>query len=435
MLKIVFYLILMIPLLFNMWLLCNSIIISSMIFILFCKKDLLSLSMFLSIDNVSYSLVLLSMWLSFLMILSSPHYKNNYLNYFLFMVILLMIFLILSFMSMNMIMFYVFFESSLIPTLIIIMGWGYQPERLWASYYLLFYTLFASLPMLMSILYLYKMKMTNIMMMMIDINENIFIYLSMILAFLVKMPLFMFHFWLPKAHVEAPISGSMILAGVLLKLGGYGLIRMQNIMPLMFYKYGFFWISVSLFGSIMISILCMIQVDMKSMIAYSSVAHMGLVISGIMTMNLWGLVGSYYMMIGHGLCSSSLFCLANISYERMGSRSILINSGMLTLMPSMTLMWFLMCASNMSCPPTINLAGEILIINSLVSWNSLTMFMLSISSFLSACYSLYMYSYTQHGCFYSGSFSSSSGYVREFMLVMLHWIPLNLIILKLGIMM
>nr|AWV84402.1 NADH dehydrogenase subunit 4 [Tettigades dumfriesi] len=434
MLKLIFYSFLMIPLLFNMWLLCNSIIALSMIFILLYSKDLFSPSIFFNIDSVSYSLILLSVWLSFLMILSSPHYKSNYLNYFSLMVVFLMISLIISFMSMDLMVFYIFFESSLIPTLIIIMGWGYQPERLWASYYLLFYTLFASLPMLMSILYLYKMNATNIMLL-INISQNIFIYLGMVLAFLIKMPLFMFHFWLPSAHVEAPISGSMILAGVLLKLGGYGLIRMQNIMPLMFYSYGYIWISSSLIGAVMISILCMVQVDMKSMIAYSSVAHMGLVISGIMTMNMWGLTGSYYMMIGHGLCSSSLFCLANISYERMSSRSILINKGMLTFMPSMTLMWFLMCAGNMSCPPTINLVGEILIINSLVAWNFLTMFLLSLSSFLAACYSLYMFSYTQHGCFYSGSFSFSSGYVREFMLIMLHWIPLNFIVLKLSIMM
>nr|AWV84298.1 NADH dehydrogenase subunit 4 [Babras sonorivox] len=434
MLKLIFYSILLIPLMFNMWIMSNSTIILAFIFMLIYSKDSFSLGLYLNVDSVSYSLVLLSIWLSFLMILSSPNYKNNYLIYFLTMVILLMIFLILSFLSMNLMLFYIFFESSLIPTLIIIMGWGYQPERLWAGYYLMFYTLLASLPMMLTILYLYKMNMTNIMILM-NLNCNIYIYLGMTLAFLIKMPLFMFHFWLPKAHVEAPISGSMILAGVLLKLGGYGLIRMQKVIPLMFNNFSFIWISLSLVGTTMISILCMVQVDMKSMIAYSSVAHMGLVIGGIMTMNSWGLLGSYYMMVGHGLCSSSLFCLANISYERMSSRSILINSGMLTFMPSMTLMWFLMCASNMSCPPTINLAGEILIINSLISWNSMTMVLLSMSSFMAACYSLYLFSYTQHGLFYSGSFSFSSGQVREFKLIMLHWIPLNLMILKLDIMM
>nr|AWV83791.1 NADH dehydrogenase subunit 4 [Okanagana rimosa] len=434
MLKTILFSILLIPLIFNTWLVCNSIIMLFMIFILFFSKDLMMASYLLCTDSLSYSLIILSIWLSFLMIISSPSYKNNYLKYFLSMIILLMILLIISFSSMNLMMFYIFFESSLIPTLIIITGWGYQPERLLAGYYLLFYTLFASLPMLLSIMYLYKMNMTNIMIFMM-IEQNIFIYFGMMLAFLVKMPLFMFHFWLPKAHVEAPISGSMILAGVLLKLGGYGLIRMQFIMPLMFYNYGFIWISISMFGTLMISILCMVQVDLKSMIAYSSIAHMGLVISGIMTMNLWGLIGSYYMMIGHGLCSSGLFCLSNISYQRMSSRSILINKGMLVFMPSMTMMWFLMCASNMSCPPTINIAGEILIINSLMMWNSLMMILLSISSFMSACYSLYLFSYTQHGMFFSGSFSFSSGFTREFILIMMHWIPLNLIILKLNIMM
>nr|AUJ22059.1 NADH dehydrogenase subunit 4 [Chonosia crassipennis] len=434
MLKLIFFSLFLIPMMFNMWLTCNSVAILTFMFILFYNKSFTSPEFFLNVDNVSYSLILLSMWLTFLMILSSPSYKMNYLSYFLFMVILLMILLIISFMSMNLMMFYIFFESSLIPTLIIIMGWGYQPERVWAGYYLMFYTLFASLPMLMAILYLYNMNMTNIMVLM-NTNLNIYIYLGMVLAFLVKMPLFMFHFWLPKAHVEAPISGSMILAGVLLKLGGYGLIRMQSILSSTFFKYGYLWISISLFGALMISLLCMIQVDMKSMIAYSSVAHMGLVIGGIMTMGSWGLSGSYYMMIGHGLCSSGLFCLSNISYERTTSRSILINKGMLTFMPSMTLMWFLMCASNMSCPPTINLAGEIMIINSLIAWDTLTMLFLSLSSFLAACYSLYLFSYTQHGLFFSGTFSFSSGYIREFMLIILHWIPLNLIILDLNIMM
>nr|QBM08167.1 NADH dehydrogenase subunit 4 [Magicicada septendecim] len=433
MLKLILFSLFMIPLLFNMWLLSNMLILLMLFIILFSSKDLVVLSYNMYMDNISYGLIILTVWITFLMINSSPLYKYNNMNLFLFMVLLLMTLLILSFCSYNIMMFYIFFETSLIPTMIIIMGWGYQPERVSASYYLLFYTLFASFPMLISIMYMYSINMNNVMMLMSSNNK--FIYLGMTLAFMIKVPLFMFHFWLPKAHVEAPVSGSMILAGILLKLGTYGLIRVMYIMPMMFANYSFIWISISLMGGIMISLSCMMQIDMKSMIAYSSVAHMSLVIGGIMTMNMWGMVGAYFMMIGHGLCSSALFCLANISYERSGSRSILINKGMLSFMPSMTLMWFLMSSSNISCPPTISLAGEIMILNSLMSWNSLCMIFLSLSSFLSACYSLYLYSHTQHGMIFSGCYSFNSGNVREFFLIMMHWVPLNLIILKLTLLM
>ncbi|YP_010419965.1 NADH dehydrogenase subunit 4 (mitochondrion) [Anopheles nili] len=392
------------------------------------------ISYYFGIDMISYGLILLSFWICSLMLMASEKvfYYNNYEKLFIFMILFLLLMLVLTFSSMSMFMFYLFFEASLIPTLFLILGWGYQPERLQAGIYLLFYTLLASLPLLIGIFYtLYFLNSLSFTLLLnySFMNMNL-LYLSMIFAFLVKMPMFLVHLWLPKAHVEAPVSGSMILAGILLKLGGYGLLRMFSLLQNSGVKYNYWWISISLVGGVLISLVCLRQTDLKALIAYSSVAHMGIVLSGLLTMTYWGLTGSYALMIAHGLCSSGLFCLANISYERMGSRSLLINKGLLNFMPTLSLWWFLLCSGNMAAPPTLNLLGEISLLNSIVAWSWVSMIMLSLLSFFSAAYSLYLFAYSQHGKIYSGVYFFSVGSVREFLLLMLHWLPLNLLILK-----
>nr|QNV11753.1 NADH dehydrogenase subunit 4 [Siphlonurus aestivalis] len=390
---------------------------------------------FMGCDVISFGLILLSFWICALMIMASQSVVkvNYYSSLFLFMILFLMLMLYCTFSSMNLFLFYLFFEGSLIPTLFLILGWGYQPERVQAGMYLLFYTLLASLPLLVAIFYIYN-SLGSLFIPFLT-KDFMFegyslLYLAMIFAFLVKMPMFLVHLWLPKAHVEAPVSGSMILAGVLLKLGGYGLLRVFNLLSGLGVKYNFVWVGISLVGGCLVSFICLRQTDLKALVAYSSVAHMGMVLGGLMTLNYWGICGAFTLMIAHGLCSSGLFCLTNISYERLGSRSLIINKGLMNFMPSMALWWFLLSSANMAAPPTLNLLGEISLLNSLVGWSWISMIMLALLSFFSAAYTLYLYSYSQHGKGFSGVYACASGYTREYLLLFLHWVPLNLLILK-----
>lgn len=384
-------------------------------------------------DIISFGLILLRIWICSLMIIASERlFKLNfYFNFFLFNVIFLLIILYLTFRVLNLLLFYFFFEASLIPTLLLIIGWGYQPERIQAGIYLLFYTLFGSLPLLIGIIYIFNDLNTITIYFLKFFNMNMYLlYISIIFAFLVKIPIYFVHLWLPKAHVEAPVSGSIILAGIILKLGGYGLLRVIIFLQEVNLKLNYIWIIIRLVGGLFIRIKCFCQVDIKSLIAYSSVAHIRIIIGGIIVINYWGFIGSYILIISHGLCSSGIFCLANINYERLHSRSLYINRGMINFIPSMRLWWFLLLSSNIAAPPSLNLLGEISLINRLVRWSNISIILLIIISFFSAGYSLYLYSYIQHGKYFQGLYRFYVGSSREYLLLFLHWFPLNMIILK-----
>nr|ACJ69622.1 NADH dehydrogenase subunit 4 [Venturia canescens] len=377
-------------------------------------------------DLYSWGLSLLSIWILLLMLMSSEVLMNKKnFNLYLYLMYFMLMFLLMCFFSMNMMLFYFFFESSLIPIFLLILGWGFQIERIQASFYMMLYTLFGSMPLFFMIIYIYNKNYT-LEMTMIFINKlNIYIYLMLIMAFLIKLPMYFVHLWLPKAHVEAPITGSMILAGVMLKLGSYGLMRVFLMMMNMCLKFNKFIIIISIMGGLISSFICLCQIDLKMLIAYSSVVHMSVLLSGMMTLFNMGYMGGYMMMISHGLCSSGLFYLLNINYERLNSRSLYINKGMINYLPSLTLMWFLMCSSNLSFPFSLNLFSEIFLFNSLLMWNKLMFVILINFSFFSVLYSLYLFSYSQHGKISNLNLYFKNVKINEFMILFYHWIPLN----------
>nr|QAU53930.1 NADH dehydrogenase subunit 4 [Haemaphysalis longicornis]QTK21818.1 NADH dehydrogenase subunit 4 [Haemaphysalis longicornis]UKG19630.1 NADH dehydrogenase subunit 4 [Haemaphysalis longicornis]UKG19708.1 NADH dehydrogenase subunit 4 [Haemaphysalis longicornis]UKG19721.1 NADH dehydrogenase subunit 4 [Haemaphysalis longicornis] len=386
------------------------------------------ISPFFGIDLMSFMLIMLTIWISFLMLLASTYLGVSNNKNFVFYLSMMMFLLIVCFSVLNLLFFYLFFESVLFPIVMIIFGWGSQPERLQAGFYMLMYTLFGSLPLLVMIL---VFKTSSLMYLFLEyylLEMGIF-FLLMILGFLVKIPVFFFHLWLPKAHVEAPISGSMILAGVLLKLGIYGIYRFKYFYFNEMMNFNYFLMILSLWGSFLVSIYCLFQVDIKSLIAYSSVCHMGIVFSGSINFLFLGSYGSLLLMIGHGLCSSGLFCLANLIYERFFTRSIMMIKGLMKIFPSLSLFWFMFSIVNMSAPLTMNLMGEWLLCIGILKWSLFFIFPIMMMIFMSACYSMYMYSYLNHG---SGwlMWSSKSISVREYNLLLLHLIPLVLWFLK-----
>nr|AHN07341.1 NADH dehydrogenase subunit 4 [Corythoichthys flavofasciatus]QQQ89359.1 NADH dehydrogenase subunit 4 [Halicampus grayi] len=400
-----------------------------------------TLNPFMATDPLSTPLLILSCWLLPLMILASQNHMSsepiNRQRTYIILLITLQAFLILAFSATELIMFYVMFEATLIPTLLIITRWGNQTERLNAGTYFLFYTLAGSLPLLVALLLLQNnagtlslltIQFTNPMDL-ISYGDKLW-WVSCLLAFLVKMPLYGVHLWLPKAHVEAPIAGSMVLAAVLLKLGGYGMMRLMNILEPLTKDLSYPFMMLALWGIIMTGSICLRQTDLKSLIAYSSVSHMGLVAAGILIQTPWGFTGALVLMIAHGLTSSALFCLANTNYERTHSRTMILARGLQMILPLMTTWWFIASLANLALPPLPNLMGELMIITSTFNWSPWTIILTGFGTLITAGYSLYLFLTTQRGPLTNHLIQLEPSHSREHLIMTLHLIPLLLLILK-----
>nr|CAL18259.1 NADH dehydrogenase subunit 4 [Xenos vesparum] len=382
----------------------------------------MNLSSFYMFDEMSYFLTMLVVWVFSLIFLI---FNGANKLYFYFLIKSLNLLLVLIFILVDFFYFYLFFEVSLIFMFMMIISFGKQFERLSAGMYMIFYTIFPSLLMLLGIYKYYDFYSDLVLFFWVNQSKSLFISLSFMLMFLIKMPIFLFHYWLPKVHVEASLEGSIILASIFLKLGSYGVYRVLAVLESLLNFYKIYFMFFFLVSSVLVSGLCCLQVDLKMLIAYSSIVHMSFMMVALMSFLKFGYFSILIIMISHGLCSSGLFFLVNLIYQRLLSRSIIMIKGLISIMPGLTMFMFLMSSSNFSCPPSLNFMGEFHIILSGLKITNVFMVFIMMYVFFSALYSLMMYVCTQFGKM--DVYMKLDIYNLEFLIIMLFWLPLNLI--------
>lgn len=395
--------------------------------------DFMNLYFSFGIDGISIFFFILSSFLIFLCILFV--WKEKLFKEYVISLLVLDLLLLLVFSVLDLLLFYVFFEAILIPMYLIIGVWGSRERKVRAVYLFFFYTLIGSLCMLVGILYIYsKLGTLNFEFLIhhpFTFNEQYWLWLAFFLSFASKIPLFPLHIWLPEAHVEAPTVGSVLLAGILLKLGVYGFLRFS--LPLfpdasLFFSPLVF--TLSILGIIYGSLSAIRQTDIKRIIAYSSVAHMNLVTLGIFSFNIVGLEGAILQSISHGFVAGALFLMVGILYDRYHSRLLYYYGGLVHLMPIYSALLLIFTMSNIALPGTSSFVGEFLLLTGIYKINIVASIVCTVGVILCGAYSLWLYNRIIFGNLkISNTIIFKDLDFKEFMILL----PLLLLVLFMGI--
>jgi proton-translocating NADH-quinone oxidoreductase chain M len=395
----------------------------------------LGINFILGLDGISLFFILLTTFLIPICILAGWRNITSNLKSFLILFLFLEVFLLVIFSVLDLVLFYIFFESVLIPMFLIIGIWGSRERRIKASYFFFIYTLLGSLVMLLGILLiLFETGTTNFLTLTsykFSFDRQLLLWLMFFVSFSVKLPIVPFHIWLPEAHVEAPTVGSVILAGVLLKLGVYGLVRFSFVLfPYANIYFTPFVYMISIISILYSSLTTIRQIDLKRIVAYSSVAHMNFGLLGLFSNTIQGLSGGLFMSISHGFVASALFLCIGVLYDRHHTRLLKYYSGLTLVMPIFSFIFLFFSLSNLGLPGTSSFVGELLILLGSFTQNWLVSFLGTSGIFFGSLYSIWLYNRI---CFGNLKIQYNSIYIdiskREFCI----FFPFIFMVLLLGL--
>lgn len=353
-----------------------------------------NINLILGLDGISLFFVLLTTFIFPVCVLAGWNLKNS--KILIINLLLIEVLLILTFSVLDLFLFCLFFESLLIPIFFVIIYWGVRERRVKALTYFFIYTLLGSVFLILALFILYyETRSTSFLVLLtqpLRVETQLIIWILLFIVFSIKVPIVPWHIWLPEAHVEAPTVGSVILASLLLKLGGYGIVRFLFLFEEARFYYQPYVITLCVISILFSSIIAVCQLDIKKIIAYSSIAHINFALLGYFSNTIYGIIGGLILIISHGLVSGALFLLVGIIYDRHHTRLIYYYGGLVQAMPIFSTILFLFIISNFSFPGTSNFIGEFLVLVGLgVSGQKLLLLVVGVSIFLTLVYSIFFF--------------------------------------------